>query len=126
MQSDKGLLEQWTAHHKETPTVVEEVQVQRGQHLYLIVHLNDNTGWDSFHWTVSIERLTKEQQTPSTDQQSVNTEKQAEISPSQWDTAADFSASSALQQSNQTENVLDPWTQLAQALLLSNEFAFVD
>lgn len=126
VQSDKGLLEQWTAHHKETPTVVEEVQVQRGQHLYLIVHLNDNTGWDSFHWTVSIERLTKEQQTPSKDQQAVNTEKQAEISPSQWDTAADFSASSALQQSNQTENVLDPWTQLAQALLLSNEFAFVD
>lgn len=112
VHSQKGLVAQWTAHHKETPTMVEALQIERGERLYLIVHLNENTGWDSFHWPASIELISPE----------------AESEPlkRQWDTAADFAASSSQQQDSQTQSTLDAWTQLAQALLLSNEFAFVD
>jgi hypothetical protein len=91
----------WDAYNNEAETRVSEFDVKAGQTIDFVTDLKGSLSHDSFHWPV---RLTLE---PS-------------------DGAGQFRASSAREFSGPAPRPLGPWSQLAQVLLLSNEFQFID
>lgn len=106
-------LERWTAFNGSISTESKDLTLNRGEHLFMIVHLNENTGWDTFKWSPTVDLV----KIPSD---------QPWDGATAWNSESEFSISSAHQKSSEQKNEPDPWIQLAQALLLSNEFAFVD
>ncbi|MCH5377292.1 MAG: PSD1 and planctomycete cytochrome C domain-containing protein, partial [Planctomycetes bacterium] len=97
----QGLLAEWTAHNGKTATRVESLDVQAGEIVDLITDCRSGPSFDGFRWVVTI-RL----------------EPGGESSPRTWDSAAMFRGPSP--------DPLDRWQRLAQVLLLTNEFAFID
>ena len=97
----------------EIETTHSGLTLEQGDSLYLAVHFNENTGWDSFTWNPIIDLVSATGSDPWQ-------------GPNAWEAATEFMASSNHQKDMDNTDPIDPWTQLAQALLLSNEFAFVD
>ena len=108
-----GILAQWSAFNQETETKTDSIRLEKGEAIYLIVHLKESSGWDSFGWNPVINLLKENQTEPWT-------------GPSIWNAENEFAAASKLQQQTEEGTTLDVWVQLAQAMMLSNEFAFVD
>ncbi len=111
--SGRGILHQWAAHNTSTETLASEVQLAQGENLYFIVHFNQNTGWDSFNWNPTIDLLDSEAEPKW-------------AGATSWHSKTEFTAASNEQKNAVNRKPLDVWTQLAQTLLLSNEFAFID
>jgi hypothetical protein len=92
---------EWTARNSQAATRVDALAVQAGETLDLVTDCRGEPSFDGFRWTVVV-RL--------------------EAAPGdgrrQWDSAADF-------RGPQPEP-LPPWVRLAQVLLMTNEFAYVD
>jgi hypothetical protein len=109
-----GLVKSWKVHQSEQKTQIDEIKLQDGEQVFFIVHLNENTGWDSYQWKTTIDLVQSTSDVPWD-------------GTSSWDSATEFAIAST-NQKKKSEPIkeLDAWTQLAQALLLSNEFAFVD
>ena len=97
----KGLAGQWEVHNGWTETRVESLAVEAGETLDLIVDCREGPSFDGFQWTVKI-----------------HFQPPADSGPQAWSSADDFRGPSP--------QPLDRWQQLAQVLLLTNEFAFVD
>ncbi len=94
----------WTAHKQSVNTFAPAIQVKRGESLDFIVFCQANEHSDSFNWSPKL---------ASTDKRFQKV----------WDFSADFPKGP----NPQTPDApLTPWEQLAQVLLLSNEFQFVD
>lgn len=91
-------LGQWTAHHSETKTPVEGIAVRAGQSLDFVTDCQTGPGHDSFTWTVRI----------------------------RYEGPPKRAFESEKEQPTPLPEPLDSWALLAQALLASNEFAFVD
>ncbi len=91
-------LGQWTAHHSETKTQAEGIAVRAGQTLDFVTDCQTGPGHDSFTWTVRI----------------------------RYDGPPKRVFESEKEQPTPLPEPLDSWALLAQALLASNEFAFVD
>ncbi len=89
----------WTASNGQTATASEQFTVEAGQHVDLIVDSRGDTGHDSFNWN------------PVLRDASGNT-------ATEWNAARDFHGPAPSE--------LDAWSLLAQVLVLSNEFQFVD
>ncbi len=96
-----GMAGEWTVRNSKTATRVEPLAVSAGDTIDLVADCQTEPGFDGFHWTVTV-RL----------------ESAAKDGRRQWDSAADF-------RGPQPE-LLPPWVRLAQALLMTNEFAYVD
>lgn len=111
--AEKGVLKEWKIMNGEIETTHSGLTLEKGDSLYLAVHFNENTGWDSFTWNPIIDLVAATGEEPWQ-------------GPNSWEAATEFLASSNHQKDMNNTNPIDPWTQLAQALLLSNEFAFVD
>jgi hypothetical protein len=96
-----GVVGEWKAFHNEAVTKVPQIAVERGDTIDFVTDSSSNTDFDAFNWTVTM-RL------------------QAADSKSEqvWDSAADFHG--------RLTPPLTRWQELAQVLLMSNEFAFVD
>lgn len=94
----RGRLAQWTARNGEVPTDTEPFEVEASEVVDLIVDNNGTTTHDGFQWNPIIEQAG----TPS-----VN-----------WNPSRDIRGP--------VPESLDNWSMLAQVLLLSNEFQFVD
>lgn len=90
---------EWTIKGGEVETRVARVDVKGGDTIDFVVDCVGNTSFDSFEWAPWIRAR---------------------------DERGEWSARRQFQLSEPQAQPLDPWEQLAQALLLSNEFAFVD
>lgn len=91
-------LGQWTVLTGEAKTGIEPVEVRRGETIDFITDCVGNPNHDSFNWTVRV----------------------------RYEDGARESFESEKQLPSPRPAVLDAWQLLAQAILASNEFAFID
>lgn len=96
-----GVAGEWTMRNSNTATRVESLPVSAGDTIDLVTDCRTEPSFDGFRWTVTV-RLESAQSDGRR----------------QWDSAADF-------RGPQPE-LLAPWVRLAQVLLMTNEFAYVD
>jgi hypothetical protein len=99
VSSRQGVVGQWTVAHGSMATPVRLASVTPGEHIDFVVACRANDGWDSYQWraTITLE-ITGDRQT--------------------WNTEQGFHGPAS--------PPLDLWSQLAQVLLMSNEFLYVD
>lgn len=101
---EKGLeLGQWKIQRGKVATNVDRVEIKGGEAIDFIVEPVGSADHDSFRWPIEIEELSATAERGARDR---------------WSSVDDFSGP--------PESVLDAWEQYVQALLLSNEFHFVD
>jgi hypothetical protein len=99
--SRTGVVGSWDAYHQEEVTNPSQFAVQAGDTIDFITDCRENNDTDSFNWTVTMRLKTSDQE------------------PEQiWDSAAGFHG--------RLTPPLTRWQELAQVLLMSNEFAFID
>lgn len=91
----------WEAHNSETETRVPEFEVKAGQSIDFVTDLKGSVSHDSFNWPVRISLVSA-------------------------DGGERLRISSEKEFAGPAPQPLDPWSQLAQVLLLSNEFQFID
>jgi hypothetical protein len=101
VSSRKGVAGNWTAHNQKTGTNTDSVEVAIGDVLDFIVDCRTNPGWDSFKWTVTLQLAPK-----------------PKGQPAQWNSSNGFRGP--------RPEPLDPWSRYVQALLMTNEFAYID
>lgn len=95
-----GELGSWVVSASSVATTVAKLTVQAGDTLDFITDSRQNNDFDSFSWTIRLEAVAD----------------RAALPP--WESSADFAGPK--------RNQLAPWESLAQALLASNEFVYVD
>ena len=108
LSESRGLLASWTLHNLEGKTELKGLPVKAGEALDFAVDCgtSGNITWDEFFWAPVI----KMEKAPA----STNAAEKEE----EWSAAAQFAGPPPAP--------LDAWGKLAQTLLLSNEFVFVD
>lgn len=99
--STGGVLADAVAHHSSVPLKAASVSLPAGQWLDFVVDSRGEQSHDSFGWKISM--------TQTAGGAVVQT----------WNSEQDFGQ-------RQSQPLLDAWAQLAQTLLLTNEFVFVD
>ncbi|MCA9014291.1 MAG: DUF1553 domain-containing protein, partial [Planctomycetaceae bacterium] len=109
--ADKLALGPWTIHQKSVETNLEQVHLEKDQTIDFVVDIADHLGFDSFIWS------------PDISVQSVETAATSKTDTGQtvvrhWNYSQDFREPDKIQ--------ITPWQSLAQILLLSNEFQFID
>ena len=97
VSSRAGLLGTWTAQNGEAATMVEKTVVKRGDTVDFIVECRTNESFDSFEWAPTVKTANSAQR---------------------WSAEANFGGPPA--------KGLNAWERYAQALLMTNEFIFVD
>ena len=103
--SRHGLLGNWVLHNQSAEAKAESLVVEPGDTIDFIVSIHESLNNNDFIWSPVI-RMT-----------GTKTIRDAR----EWDAKKDFSGPPA-----QNEPALGPWERFAQALLLANEFLFVD
>jgi hypothetical protein len=98
---ETGVGGEWTAKHGKTETHVSGVDVAAGETVDFVTDCLTGPNHDSFHWTVRASLSLAEGDRSD-----------------QWDSAADFRGPAPAP--------LDAWARYAHALLMTNEFIFVD
>jgi hypothetical protein len=94
----KGIIGEWVAFkEKEAATNISSHPMKKGEILDFVLDMQENPSCDSYRWRFTINALDGK---------------------GSWDSQSSFSSP--------PEASLKPWDQLAQALLLTNEFMFVD
>ena len=104
VSSRQGTLKEWTVKHENRETSIASLTVQPGETLDFVVGCVKSQDFDAFTWAPVI----KTKQAAGAFATNVQL----------WHSANDFSGPAPPR--------LNPWEQLAQALLISNEFVFVD
>ncbi|MFO0911389.1 MAG: DUF1553 domain-containing protein [Pirellulales bacterium] len=104
----QGLLASHVIHHRSQEIDVASIELQAGETLDFVVDIYGDLGYDQHLWSPTISLVT-----PG-DQLAI----EAEGSTREWEAERDFAGPVPV--------VLDGWEQLAQVLLMSNEFLFVD
>ena len=99
VSSQQGVVGQWSVAHGTQATNVRIENITPGEHIDFVVACRENDAYDSYQW-----RATVTLETPG-DRQT-------------WNTEQGFHGPAA--------EPLDLWSQLAQVLLMSNEFMYVD
>jgi hypothetical protein len=103
ISSRHGVLGTWLAAGEEVETSVSPVRVRPGDQIDFVVDCRENDGSDGFNWRVTLRLADAAGQTRV------------------WNSAEEFTGPPVDQ-----EPSLSPWEKLAQVLLMSNEFAFID
>jgi hypothetical protein len=104
VSSRAGLLGEWMLHNSKATTNVERIEVKRGDTIDFIADMRGDYGYDSFTWAPRVTFLTTT----------------AGGARSEWKAKEDFAGPM------QKIQPLTRLQELAQVLLLSNEFIFVD
>ncbi len=101
----------WKVHHNSVETNIENIDLKKNQTIDFIVDIADQLGHDSFAWSPEIRVQTVE---------TVNSSNTNQKQPPRrtWNYSNDFRTPGPV--------LMNPWQSLAQILLLSNEFQFVD
>ena len=97
VSSEHGTLGEWKVDQSEADTPVTKVSVNAGETIDFVVDWQGHITHDEFEWPVVIYHLTENRR------------------KSQWDSKRDFRGVSS-----------DPWTDYVHALLMTNEFAFLE
>ncbi len=109
VHSQLGILTNWPAIlNSKTETRLDAVPVKAGEWLDFVVDSQDSLSHDDFLWAPRIRSAPGEAAPASA------------AAPNRWDAQRDFGGPPP------SFHPLDPWAALAQVLLLSNEFAYVD
>jgi hypothetical protein len=103
ISSRTGELGTWTVHHGQVETKLERVEVEEGETLDFVVDCLTNEAHDSFGWSPAIE-----------------------LTASKGGTTLRYNAAVDFRGPAPVTKRLSPLEQYAQALLLANEFVFVD
>ncbi len=111
VSSRTGLLGEWTATTNSVQTLVKTCSVSTGEMLDFAVDCRDDATGDTFKWSPLITMVDAESKAAM-----VNSGQ-----PAVWDARANF-----IDPAKAPKATLGAWEKLAQVLLLSNEFAFVD
>ena len=101
VSSRAGKMVEAEVHHESVRMAVESIQVEKGETIDFLVDIYGNLNSDQYLWSPTITR---------------SQEDQDEISL-RWDAVSDFRG---------RVNEMDPWHALAQVLISSNEFVFLD
>jgi hypothetical protein len=101
VSSHSGILGQWTVHHSEIAIDGIKTNVEQGDTIDFVVDFNGEILHDEHEWPVTIRLLPAGNASGS--------------SVAAWDSQKDFRGGQA-----------DPWTNYVHALLMTNEFIFVD
>jgi hypothetical protein len=104
VSSRSGLLGEWTVHNTNATVNVDSIEVKRGDTIDFVVDMRGGYGFDSFTWSPRVAYTTS----------------LAGGARGEWKAKEDFAGPQAKTQP------LTRWQELAQVLLLSNEFMFVD
>jgi hypothetical protein len=105
VSSRTGELGSWIAHHGQVETKLERVEVAKGETIDFVVDCRTNESFDSFSWPPTI---------------TMTTAGEGADAIRQWTATSDFRGPAG------ASATLTPLEQYAQALLLTNEFVFVD
>lgn len=100
-----GVAGEWTVQHSETDTRVDSLTVEAGDQIDFYTDCRSAPTHDSFLWKVEL-KLTS---TPPAEGGSKTA----------WNSQTDFGGPT-------NNQLLNPWERLAQVLLMSNEFVFID
>ena len=109
LSSARGELASWSLHKQKAATNLETVELNEGQWLDFIVDCRDSLSHDDFTWAPMI-ALAKD-----------SDKARAAGRPIEWNAKKDFAGPPP-----PPVKPLEAWSALAQALLVSNESAFVD
>lgn len=101
----------WTLHQDTAKTDIETIKLKKNQTIDFVVDIAGHLGFDSFVWSPEIKV-----QAPEFTAVSRN-DPQLPL-PQQWNYSQDFRKPAPIP--------ITPWQSLAQILLLSNEFQFID
>ncbi len=107
VSSQLGELHQWLVHNSKEETVIDRVQVKRGDQIDFVTDCRENEGYDSFSWSPVIRFLADGTTVPG--------------ERMEWNASNDFADSARAMRPS-----LDAWQRYAQVLLLTNELVFVD
>ena len=91
---------------------VDSVALEAGDTIDFVVDFNADLNSDQYLWKATIEEI----EAPAND--ATAGANASEVAAATWNSVRDFA--------NKSPEYLDPWHQLAQVLLLSNELMFVD
>jgi hypothetical protein len=108
VSSRLGEIASWTAHNTEAETKMSRVEVKQGDAIDFVVECRKDENSDSFTWAPVIRTV----ETGTTTGASATVE---------WSAAAQFSGPPGKPKRTQ-----GPWERYAQALMMANEFMFVD
>lgn len=101
LSSRHGVVKTAVAENAEVKLIVPDLTVQAGDTIDFVVDLRQNISYDEFSWAPEIHTVVRKRQTSKV-----------------WNAKAEFAGPMRFQ--------FGPWEQLAQALLMANEFSFVD
>ena len=101
----------WTAFHANVPTPVAKILVQKGDSLDFVVDCNKEQSFDGFTWMPTIRVVSDGAKLVSA----------SAASPQSWNAREGFSGPAA-----PLPAALSNWERYIQALLMTNEFNFVD
>lgn len=107
VSSGKGLLGSWAAFHGSRPTPLKDISVRKGDTIDFVVDCRAENSFDSFQWNPTIRLIP------------FGTRLTAHTEPPTWNAASDFGAPNA-------RTGLNSWEKYCQALLMTNEFTFLD
>jgi hypothetical protein len=105
ISSKSGLIAEWIAERAPVKTEVQKLRLARGEVLDFAVDCRESGTSDGFRWAPILQLLVRAEEAP-TDTQTV------------WEAQADFKAPPPPK--------LQPLEQMAHALLMTNEFLFID
>jgi len=108
VSSRSGLLGDYAAFNGFDDTAIENVAVSKGDTIDFVVSPDTNNGYDSYSWIPKVLM----DQPEGTEGESVRLS---------WDSRADFAGPLPA-----APDPLTPWEQVAQVLLMTNEFMYVD
>lgn len=106
VSSRTGLLGSWDVHNGSAEAAVAEVTVKRGDTIDFVIECRATNSFDSFQWGPA---LSVKNAVPN-------------LAQSSWDAAADFSGPAR----PDAVKPLSAWEAYAQALIMTNEFHFID
>ncbi|MBI3417511.1 MAG: PSD1 domain-containing protein [Verrucomicrobia bacterium] len=109
VSSRAGQLGSWTLHNQKQETKFEAIEMKTGDTLDFVVDFNANLNNDDFTWTPTIKLKSGTAAASSSNY------------PTEWNAKKEFTGPP-----EPPPAPLNAWEKLAQVLLLSNEFMFVD
>ena len=110
ISSTAGILGQWEVHMQEVDTPVASLAVTAGDTVDFVVDIRQTVSHDSFTWPVVLE-LTP----PADTQNSATSTGNPPPAVRKWDSVAEF-----------PKRGQSPWIQFLHALLMTNEFVYID
>ncbi len=115
--SRQKILGPWSLHQKSVETNQDKYEIQKGDSIDFIVDINDNLSYDSFVWSPEIKMISLNQKISSTGTEEKPV-RNKELKKQVWNYGKDFQ--------NPGKTKVTSWMNMAQVLLISNEFQFVD